>query len=188
MQKLHLVVTFPMMTLSVSPGCPGRFTEAWPYSSKAAGLNLSTWSFADSMPFPNLSQDLPATHQISLISAYPLRNSRSQCARQELLETRLTTYNRNLVSPGTQVSRQLQCWSDKPAIQTSPLDRKDLNGFHGGTRSITPLLISPHFLKIIIRGSNLGVQYRAIKSTEVFLKLSTGTRAGYFKALVVRLH
>ncbi len=81
MQKLHLVVTFPMMTLSVSPGCPGRFTEAWPYSSKAAGLNLSTWSFADSMPFPNLSQDLPATHQISLISAYPLRNSRSQCAR-----------------------------------------------------------------------------------------------------------
>ncbi len=166
-------------SVAVSPGCPGRFTEAWPYSSKAAGLNLSTWSFADSMPFLNLSQDLPATHQISVISAYPSRNSRSQCARQELLETLQTTYNRNPVSPGTRVSRQLQSWSDKPAIQTSPLDRKDPNGFHGGTRSITPLLISPHFSKIIIRGANLGVQYRAITSTEVFLQLPTGARAGY---------
>jgi len=39
--------------VTVSPGCPARFTEAWPYSLKAAGLNLSTWNFADSMHFLN---------------------------------------------------------------------------------------------------------------------------------------
>ncbi|XP_052434215.1 protein FAM83A-like [Carassius gibelio] len=77
-----------------------------------------------------------------------LRNSTSQCAREESL---LTNYNRNLVNPGTGVSRQLLSWSDKLAIQTSPLDRKDLSGFHREKRSITPLLISPHFSKIIIR-------------------------------------
>ncbi|XP_052475269.1 protein FAM83A-like isoform X2 [Carassius gibelio] len=59
-----------------------RFTEAWPYSSKAAGLNLSTWSFVDSTPFLNQSKDLPAMQWILLISAYPLRNSRSRWARQ----------------------------------------------------------------------------------------------------------
>ncbi|XP_026140879.1 protein FAM83A-like [Carassius auratus] len=80
-----------------------------------------------------------------------LRNSTSQCAREELPETLLTNYNRNLVNPGTGVSRQLMSGSDNLVIQTSPLDRKDLSGFHREKRSITPLLISPHFSKIIIR-------------------------------------
>lgn len=171
MQKLHLWslgceffhwCLFNPVT--VSPGCPGRFTEAWPYSSKAAVLNLLTWSFADSTHFLTQCQDIPGKHQILLISTYPSRNSRSRYGQQEFPETLLTT-NRNLISQVTRVSRLVLSWSGRPAIQVSPLDHKDLNGFHGGTRSIIPLLVRPPSSKIIWEAKP-GAQYRGNTSTD----------------------